>query len=387
MDKDTFSNKSNRINEDQLLEQTNFLDFLTPSMAIESGTVLLAFLSLVLLFVVPFIGLIITLNSVSANLLLLGLSQLIGFFIVRFGFIPLFKSREIIHNSLNLVNFRVTLIGFLVGYAIVLVSNYIIIIILTIVNVTPQTGYGSITLTPQVMNDPFTLAVYFLVPTLGAGVFEELVYRRMTIPLLEERGMSPISAVLAAAFIFALSHLPNDLINGNLAGGVVHVWAVFVIGTFMGIIYIITRNIIYPMIMHAVYNLVSFYSGYIAVTNNIIANLLILVLIGGIIFSGIGLGIYLIVQFFRRPDKKWVQVLHIPSRAKIAIGFIGYLIITTIVLIGTFFLDIGISIAIATGFNVILVIILYSIIIGVILAFLLWIGHAHREKAIRVEIN
>lgn len=387
MSNNTNLEKKNMINDNESKQKSDFFDFITPAMATKTGILISALFSLALLFVIPFFGLLVPLNSVSANLLLLGCTQLIGFFVVRFGMIPLFKSNELYHESLSLLSFRTMFMGIVVGYCIAIASNLLFITIFGAFGITPQTGYGAILLTEEIFKDPLTLALYFLVPTLGAGVFEELIYRRMVIPLLEERGMSPKAAVFASAFIFALSHLPNDLINGNLAGGIVHVWGVFVIGALMGIVYVITRNVIYPMIMHAIYNLISFLGPYVLITENLGLLALYGLLVMAIIGSGVLITLFLLIEFLRHHEKRWTQILRIKSPIDIKKGFLGYLIITTIVLMALFVIDLTFTILIYAGYNFVTIIIFYIIILAALSVMILWIGHKYRMRAVLNDIK
>ncbi len=383
MKNEYISGKKALVEKELVQTKSRFLDFLTPAMATESGMIVAALLSLPLLFIILLFDFLLPLNSVSGNLLLLGMSQLIGFFIVKFGFIPLFRSKEIVHESVNTVNFRKMIMGITIVYSMAILSNIILISIFNSFDSTPQSGYGSILITKELLNDPLTLTLYFLVPTLGAGVFEELVYRRMVIPLLEERGMAPKSAALASAFIFALSHLPNDLINGNLSGGIVHVWGVFLIGTMMGLIYVLTRNIIYPIIMHATVNFISFLGPYVLLSESLGLLILYELIVFALIGVGSIFGVYLLIQYFRHSDKEWIQMLKTRSLLDIKKGFLGYMIITTVILTALVTIDITFTIILISGFNEILTILLYSALLGIILTLLLWVGYKNRMKAIR----
>ena len=71
-----------------------------------------------------------------------------------------------------------------------------------------------------------------------------------------------------SGFVFALSHTINDLVNGNIAYTITHFWNVFLIGTICGIAYILTRNVIYPILIHSVVNLLSFGGNFVIIMEN-----------------------------------------------------------------------------------------------------------------------
>jgi membrane protease YdiL (CAAX protease family) len=120
----------------------------------------------------------------------------------------------------------------------------------------PRSGLSEL-LIPEELISPFTILLLLAPIVVGAPLFEELVYRRILIPLLEERGMSPSGAVFASSLFFTLLHAPTDILNGNFTGTVVHLLSVLFLAFALGISYIKTRNILYPMIIHGGVNAIS----------------------------------------------------------------------------------------------------------------------------------
>ena len=137
--------------------------------------------------------------------------------------IPLFKARDIEYHPLNLLNSVRTIFLICVTFTIVFTFNFILVHIFRVFDVIPQSGYNDVLLNSEHLSNPINILMFYLPLTIGAPVYEELVYRRLLIPLLEKRGMTPLIAMLSSSLLFAIAHLPGDLVNGNLPGGIMHI--------------------------------------------------------------------------------------------------------------------------------------------------------------------
>jgi membrane protease YdiL (CAAX protease family) len=362
-----------------LIKEKNetWLNFFTPAIAVAVGAALFGFLNLATVFILPFAELVLPfeLDVVTASLLLLFLSQIIGAIIVFFVFIPLFKLKKVEYQTITGFNFLRTLLLACFTYTVGFLTAAILTNIFLTLGLVPQSGYGSLFLTAEHIANPFIIVLYFAGPTIGAAVFEELLYRRMVIPLLEDRGMAPFAAVLASSLIFAFGHLPNDLINGTLAGAVIHVWNVFIIGLALGLIYVLTRNILFSMIIHGLLNFISFAGPLVLVmeNNSLLAVYGLTIVI--ILLVGISVAIFAIWQYFRVSTADWVNLIKEKSKINILPGLVGFLIIAAVLMLIPLSMEIFISVLAYIFSN--LSLLLFLILLGAgycsFLVILLWL--------------
>lgn len=307
-----------------------FLNFFSPSLVVLVGGMLLSFLNLLVSFIISFIGPFSQWDSIIVNLLILLMSQVFGIFFVYLLFIPLFKARNIERHHLNFLNSIRTVVLTCVTFTLIFISNFILVNIFKVFNAIPKSGYKIILLNSSHLNNPLNIMLFYLPLTIGAPIYEELLYRRLLIPLLEKRGMSSLIAVITSSFIFAIAHLPSDLVNGNVPGGIIHVWSVFLIGVSLGLIYVLTRNIFYPIIIHGVLNFISFASPIILLLENdsLIIGYNIIVFI--IFFVGLGAFLFILWQYLKRRDAEWVVLIRKKPFSHIKLGILSFLIIGVI---------------------------------------------------------
>ncbi len=128
-------------------------------------------------------------------------------------------------------------LSFGVSYLGNYVSNYIAAI----------ASYFGITFTQPDFTAPeggISFFLYFIQITIGAGLFEELLYRGVVLGALRRHGDK--LAILVSAFLFALMH-----------GNFVQMPFAFVLGIFYGYMVCRTGSIIYSVIFHALNNTIS----------------------------------------------------------------------------------------------------------------------------------
>lgn len=111
------------------------------------------------------------------------------------------------------------------------------------------------------------LAVLLLVPfsILITGPIEELVYRGIVQTRLK-RAYGTAPAVLGAAAIFGLVHVPAYALGdpgGSVAGAIV---VVCLLGALLGLLYEYTGNLFVAALAHGVYNAVTFGNAYLEMT-------------------------------------------------------------------------------------------------------------------------
>ena len=233
------------------------LNFFTASMVVGVGGLLLSFLTILISFIIVLTNFYLSFDYIVLSLLILFLSQFIGIFIVYYVFIPLFKAKNSEFHPITILNSVKTILLISGTFTLIVSINFILFYIFRVFKLSPQSGYTNILLNPEHLTNPLNILIYYLPLTIGAPVYEELVYRRLLVPLLEQRGMNPLTAILSSSLLFALAHLPDDLISGNLTGTIMHISAVFLIGVSLGLIYVLTRNVFFSIIIHGIINFIS----------------------------------------------------------------------------------------------------------------------------------
>lgn len=351
-----------------------FLNFFTSSMVVGFGGLLLIFMITVISFIIIFSGFSLPFDYVITNLLIAFISQVIGALIVYFILIPLFKVKNSEYRNLTLFNSLRTIALICGTFTLITSINFGLLYIFSLFNLIPQSGYTSIILNAGHLANPLNIVIYYLPLTIGAAVYEELLYRRLLIPLLEQRGMSPSPTILTSSLLFALAHLPDDLISANPTGTIMHIIAVFFIGVSLGLIYIITRNILYPMLIHGIINFISFSGPLVRLVANGTLTLAYNISYWTIFISGIGLIIFGLWQFFKKKNSEWVLLIRVKPTNPILLGSIGFLVIGLVgIFIPLLIQTIVVNLEIAV-FSVLLYFIVLLICYGSVLVLFIWLG-------------
>ncbi|MFX1418232.1 MAG: lysostaphin resistance A-like protein [Promethearchaeota archaeon] len=359
-----------------LIKEKNgkFLNFFTASMVVGVGGLLLNFLSVLVSSIIIVTEIHLLFDYIITNLLIVFLSQLIGAFIVYFVLIPFFKAKNSEYRQLTLFNSLRTILLICSTITLTASINFGLFYIFELFNLKPQSGYTNILLNSGHLANPLNILIYYLPLTIGAAVYEELIYRRLLIPLLEKRGMSPSPAILLSSLLFAFAHLPDDLISANPTGTIMHILAVFIIGMSLGLIYVLTRNILYPILIHGIINFISFSGPLVILVANNTLTLIYNIAYWTIFISGIGILIFGLWQFFRKPEAEWVILIREKQTNPILIGSIGFLVIGTVsiffpLLIQTMVVYLEIAV-----YSVLLYFIILLICFGSVLVLLIWLG-------------
>ncbi|MFW9854451.1 MAG: lysostaphin resistance A-like protein [Candidatus Thorarchaeota archaeon] len=237
----------------------SFLNFFIPALVSVGAIILLQTMQLIVL--IPLSALVFNLSEFKDplfvpiwNLLVLFLSQIMGTAIVLLLLIPWIRVKAIKHSPIYRSSFFSTTLVICSTWAFMsLIARIFLASIELFRFETPKTGLSILVLSEEIIS-PVTITILFAPLVLGAALYEELVYRRVLIPLLEVRGMNSFTAVIASSLFFTISHAPADLINGNITGTVIHLSSVLIMAFVLGFTYVKTRNIIYPMIIHGVIN-------------------------------------------------------------------------------------------------------------------------------------
>ncbi len=181
----------------------------------------------------------------------------------------------------------------------------------------------------QEIQDPFVLILFLLSFLILETVFSEIIYRRTMIPLLEDRGLSPIHAVIMSALGHGFVQIPSYIIVSNYPNVLYNFTSLILFGLCAGIIYILSRNILFPILFGLIYNIhilagawgSLFEGGILLMVYNLSK---ILSLIVGLIVI-----IFIIWKLIiRESTTEWVEIIKRQSAPFITRGLIGFFVIS-----------------------------------------------------------
>ena len=307
-----------------------FTNFFVPSMLVILSPLLLNFIQNVIATILLSSNFVLNGDILIFSLGITFICQVIGVVIIYFIIIPLMKVREVKKNPFAIKDFGSTFVILCLTVSVVITSNYVFIAAFKFFNLVPKSGYSGILLNSTQANNLLNIIIYYLPFVIGAPIFEEFLYRRTLLPLLERRGMASFTAIVIVSVIFAIAHLPNDLINGNIYGGIMHSFGVFYISISLGLSYIITRNILFPIIIHSIINLISFSGPLFEVMSNMLLLSLYHISIVLIVIIGIIFTVYYSWCHFSKRPIEWIELIRNRSIRNIKKGVVGFLLIGVI---------------------------------------------------------
>lgn len=355
----------------------SLLNFFTPAVLVVIGLLVLS-LGAIGFLLVAFVIPIMVPDAIIASIQLNLFGQIIGVIVTLFFLIPFFRIKKVKTNAptvwrvLKVLGISCFILTFITFVA------FILYVIFTALGLPIEHSYESLILTPAHLANPWNIVLFFATATIGAAIFEELIYRRMLIPLLEGRGMSPTAAVIASGLAFALIHVPNDVINGSLGYVISHFITTFTLGLFFGFIYVFTRNVIFPMIIHGFTNTIAFSELILFSLGDMNLLVILALIILGIWIIGIIIGGLALFQFFKEPSPAWVITLRQQSKINILPGLAGYLIVAFGLVSFQVLIELGIDALFFPNFIMIYLVLFLFYLVFVLV--LLWIIHNTRYE-------
>jgi hypothetical protein len=174
-------------------------------------------------------------------------------------------------------------------------------------------------------SNPIYLVLSIIFDILLSSLYIELVYRRVLIPTLEDRGLSPFHAVLFAALGSSFIDLPGMALNPNHPIDIYNFVLSIIIGIFAGLIYISTRNILFPVLFSIFYNSHQFIGIFIDDRLLEIYDLIDILLY----LASFGILIYLAyrILIIKQPPKL-TKIIKKPSSPNIMKGIVGFFAIS-----------------------------------------------------------
>ncbi len=179
------------------------------------------------------------------------------------------------------------------------------------------------------LKDPILLLLFLFYSCCAYPIFTELFYRRMIIPLLEDRGLSPFHAVILSSLGFAFIELPSIFIDPNYTYYTYTLLLVLILGFCAGLIYILTRNVLFPVLFGTLYY---FYDnigflGKILEKNSL--HMMYDLLTGISFLISLGVMIYIILKLIETEiTVNWVKEIKKTSVPNIHRGVIGFFILS-----------------------------------------------------------
>ena len=325
----------------------SFMNFYTPAVVAAlfgSLQFVVQFLSAAILFLVPLVT-----DLVMIRLLVLVISQLFGSVIIFFIAIPLFKVKHKEFKPLNSTNLLITFAIYCIFWTFMIANTVGIFILSTVLNVKVESSIIRLPLSNDHINNLFNIIICFISLTVGMAVFAEYLFRRMLIPLLEERGMSSFAAVISSGLVFASSGALYNLVlhyvtfnplneglltlsRYNLLNTLSIVLSQFclllLLGMACGIVYILTRNIAFSILLHTLVNTFFLLIDLFVLMDNEI--LLIVLGLISIIINITGLFLVAYTLWINKQvsiNGGWLAILKERSQTNIKRGFLGYILI------------------------------------------------------------
>lgn len=309
--------------------ENSYLNFFTPAVLIAAGLFLFELFNWPLIFlqwVIYEAGLDVDMNVLGA--MLANLTGILVCLVVYFVFIPRLKVKDTQYENPNLQNLLVIAPVFLV----IIFVRVIITILFTSSGNTPYLIYPWFMNSYDRLLNPMILLQFILYQFVIIPIYAELLYRRTIIPLLEDRGLSPILAVILSSLGFCLLYLPGYYHPKDSIGTIFWFISTFLFGLATGLIYILTRNVLFSIFYAIIYyayrlsgDIGTFFQNEFLLTVHYLLSTIIL--IGGLILL-----IYVIWSLFfqRKSSVQWVNVIKTTSGSKITRGLIGYFVISVL---------------------------------------------------------
>ncbi len=352
----------------------SWLNFFTPAVIAVAGVLLptLAAISILLAnWFVPLLGE----DDVIAFLRVGFISRIIGTILVAFILIPRFNVKVVEYQPVSCPNTLKTVLILCFSAAITDLSYLVFGLVFSVFNFTPESDYEGIHLTTDHLANPFNFLIFLGFVAIVGPIFEEYVYRRTLIPLLEERGMTPFPAVLASSLVFVLIHAPNDLLHGNLPFTISHLWGVFAVSLNLGMVYVLTRNILYSILVHGFMNVLGFLPSIFELMKDQALLMAFELLSWLIFFTGLGVGAYVVWTYFESPRAKWVRIVKEKSAIHIVPGLLGFVGISVVCLTLQTMVDVTFARLISSVQTATITdIMVEGFLLGILFAILMWLA-------------
>lgn len=192
--------------------------------------------------------------------------------------------------------------------------------ILDFINVDPSLS----SVYDEYFSSPLNIFTFFILIAIIGPIFEELIFRYLTISTMLKHSQSNILLVCASALVFSISHTLADLIDGSVRYAILHVAATIILGIILAVIFL-QWGLKYSIIFHSFWNIYSFIGQLL--TLNGFPELLEAIGLVCIIITII-LGFYLL-YFFKKSLKKPMLKISLPTRSEFSLILVNSIFILT----------------------------------------------------------
>ncbi len=137
--------------------------------------------------------------------------------------------------------------------------------------------------------------VILIIDTALIGIAEEGMYRRILLGAMAKK-MNPLFALLLSSVLFCALHLLNVLGGLSVSELMGQLSSTFVMGIFLGAMYLDTQKIIFPIIFHSLWD-------YILLSDSLADIQILPIILIGVYVLEIFISLAIIIKFLRRKVK------------------------------------------------------------------------------------
>ncbi len=304
--------------------ENSFLNFFTPAVLVAISYFFLNLIGWPSLFIKE---LILQLNlEIELNLITLIISN-VFLAITCFGlyylliYLPRLKVHDVEFQEINKFSFFTVLVFF----CIAILSQMVITEIFYFFYRHHYISQYLIIPINDMKKNPINFILSIIFEIFLSSLYIEIVYRRVLIPTLEDRGLSPFHAVIFAALGDSFIKLPSNALNPNHPVDIYNFFLTIIIGICAGLIYILTRNILFPILFSIFFTSHQFIGIFIdeklLQLYDLIDILLYLISVGILIYYS-----YRILIMKQYP--KLIKTIRKPSSPNITKGIVGFFVIS-----------------------------------------------------------
>lgn len=188
--------------------------------------------------------------------------------------------------------------------------------------------------------DPALLTIFLVNRLLISGIVSVILYQRILIPLLEDRGLSPFFSILLVSVSYAMLDIPFYIQHSEIMNSVFWFSSTFLYSFATGIIYVLTRNIAYSILYGTFYQLYKIINEIAIILEDPLFVSLYEVLDEFLlIFCILNVFLFVIISPKLPAISEWRKILSKKSYGLVNKGIIGYFLIAFYLIAIQFIID------------------------------------------------
>ncbi|MHA2246972.1 MAG: CPBP family glutamic-type intramembrane protease [Candidatus Hodarchaeales archaeon] len=307
--------------------ENNLLNFFTPAVITAAGFFLWNLFAWPLhLIELDILQIPLGIESYLLDAIIINCSGFLVFLIAFFVFIPRLNVLDADYKEINKSSFIIVLLVF----CFAMCYRFLLTVLFDSLGIELFDAMPEFVFSFDLFYDPLFLFFFIIYFVLVTPLFTEIIYRRTVIPLLEDRGLSPFQAVIFSSFGFCLFHLPRFVTNPNFQANMYWFISTFIFGFATGVIYMYTRNIVFPLIYSIIYFSYRLTYTFSIAFDDLFYSLIHNILNFGVLIVGLAVTGYIVWSFIQKPNPEWIKVIKKPSVPQVGRGVVGFLIISSI---------------------------------------------------------